>query len=491
MPNRIVHPFANAKGRVISRAISGSVTSENVDVEAGILKDVVLCQAMQPRGEAGWDWTWVWTPPEDDEDWGDYQDIILRVVTPFSFIQQLKKLSAPFEVAGMQVRFGHPNECNPALGSFAGRAKNFRIRGEQIIADITLSDVAENSPGKQGLKSYILGMALENPDAMMMSIVFTPGNSYFINADGQEEDWDGSNGQGRYMLSLPEEDRIIYERVSAWHFTDFVDQGANTLDMFRGTSGELASRVTTFLDENPDVLRAIVSDPKVIGQFIERYNRTATALKSSNFLTMNKNQRDAQTLLGRIASDIKNLFRSTEGGGNHGGDPASSGEQKTIENTTAGGADITIETDADVPAVGNQVYLAGGTEVPPAGDHQLTGDLEGYTITTDDAGIITVVQEPAAAAPAADPEMSSADPEEGSRQILELARNQSEFAKTMKGMADQLQAIARDIEAIKEAPFGQRIFSDSGNRLSNRKAGQRSTETNLTEESIKKALGQV
>jgi hypothetical protein len=485
MPNRKIHPFANSRGHVEIRGAAG-VTPEQVDLENGILRDVVLCQAMQPRGMAGE------LVVYDSDGWDFWERLRLRVETPQEFIERLATIGqTQFEKQGMQARFGHPNECNPALGSAAGRIRNFRVRNDQVIGDITLLKAASNAPGKGDLRSYIMDMALEAPDALMMSIVFYPDALYFINAEGERENFEWKEEQIAYFESILEEDRVLYETCRDWLFTDFVDQGANTLDMFRGTSGELASRVTTFLDENPEVLRAIVSDPKVIGQFIERYNRTATALKSSNFLTMNKNQRDAQTLLGRIASDIKNLFRSTEGGGNQGGDPASSGEQKTIENTTAGGANITIETDADVPAVGNQVYLAGGTEVPPAGDHQLTGDLEGYTITTDDAGIITEVQEPAAAAPAADPEMSSADPEEGSRQILELARNQADFAKTMKGMADQLQAIARDIEAIKGAPFGQRIFSDTGNRLSNQKAGKGSTETNLTEESIKKALGQV
>jgi hypothetical protein len=420
----------------------------------------------------------------DSDGWEFWERMRLRVETPQEFIDRLAEIGqTQFEKQGMQARFGHPNECNPALGSAAGRIRNFRVRGDQVIGDITLLKAASNAPGKGDLRSYIMDMALEAPDALMMSIVFMPDDMYFINADGEREVFDGSEEQLAYFETLPEGDRVLYETCRDWLFTDFVDQGANTLDMFRGTSGEMAARVTQFLDENPEVMRAIVQDPAIIGQFIERYNRSAKALKSSNFLTMNKNQKETRDILGGFKKSFARLMQSLAG--SEGNDPDN--QDRSIETTTSEGVAITIETDAEVPAEGDQVYIAGGTEVPPAGDHVLTGNLEGYTITTDDAGIITAVQAPAAD-PAADPAMSSIDTEEGTRQIAELARSVQSVVSAVEKLSLRMASMDAKLRKIEEAPFGQRIFSDSGNRVSDR-SKKRSTENNPTEESIRKALG--
>jgi hypothetical protein len=463
-----LHPFANSRGQVMSRAASAGVAAANVDLEAGILRDVVLCQAMQPRGGAGWDWTWVWTPPTDEDEWGSYEDLTLRVVTPQAFIEKLAELGKAFEAAGMQIRFGHPNECNPALGTFAGRARNFRLRDNQVIADITLDDVAEMSPGKPGLKTYILGMASKNPDAMMMSIVFSPGPMYFINAEGQEEDWEGSNKQGLYMLSLPEEERILYERVQAWHFTDFVDQGANTLNMFRD-GGSLAQRATDFLDNNPEIMRILVEQPQILENFINRYNGQARSLKSHNFLTMNKSQKKTEDLIDKIKGILGMGKR------NAAGEPAATETPRSIENTLPDGTVISIESDSEIPAVGDQVYINGTSDVPPAGTHTLTGDLDGYTITTDDAGLITEVVAPAATTdPAAEPAAASAseDGTETDRQVRALAEAVSRLSEVVGRQAETLRAIT-------EAPLMRNVVVPTGNRVSD---GKKGTATNPLEE---------
>lgn len=465
-----LHPFQNTRGQVMSRAASAGVVSANVDMEAGLLKDVVLCQAMQPRGGAGWDYTWVYTPPTDEDEWGGYEDLTLRIVTPLSFIEKLVELSKAHEAAGMQIRFGHPNDCHPSLGNFAGRARNFRLRGEQVIADITLDDVAEISPGKPGLKSYILGMAAKNPDAMMMSIVFSPDPMYFINAEGEEEDWENTNKQKLYMLSLPEEERVLYERVRAWHFTDFVDQGANTLNMFRD-GGSLAQRATDFLDNNPEIMRILVEQPEILENFINRYNGQARSLKSHNFLTMNKSQKKTEDLIDKIKGILGMGKR------NAAGEPAATETPRSIENTLPDGTVISIETDSEIPAVGDQVYINGTSDVPPAGTHTLTGDLDGYTITTDDAGIITEVVAPAATTePAAEPAAASAseDGTETDRQVRALAENVSRLAEVVAQQAETLRAIA-------EAPLMRNVVVPTGNRVTDGKKGTASNPLEETE----------
>ena len=459
-----VHPLQYGKhGHVNTRAIQGNVQPEKIDVEKGILYDVVLCQAMQPRGWAGITTEWVWVEdPEDDYYGGNYEMMVLRVETPQKFIEDMVALSKNHGDIGHQCRFGHPNDCNPALGAYAGRIKNVRVRGNQAIGDIYLSDASNASPVRPGLKNYIMKLAGEDTGAMMMSIVFSPGDMYFINAEGVEEEYTGSPKQVDYMASLPEEDRVIYESITALHFTDFVDQGANTLDMFRNSDGNisLAAKLTEFLDSNPAVWEMLRKQPDVVEGFTRRYNNYLASKNSANN-SMNKNQKSTQTLLGQLKKGIADLFNNLKNAdGDAAPDPA-----KSIENTTEGGAVITIETDSDKPAVGDQVYLAGTTDVPPAGDHVLTGDLAGTTITTDDAGVITNVLEPAAEpAPAATASQENAvDAEATTRQIEALATSVRSMQTLMEQMMDIQKANSEDLRSIKSSPFGKRVFPVSRN----------------------------
>lgn len=474
-----VHPYQyGKKGWVNTRAIQGNVQPEKVDAEKGILYDVVLCQAMQPRGAAGWDWTLVWTSPTDDDAWGDCHEVVMRVITPDSFIQKLVELSKAFGPNGQQVRFGHPNDCNPALGAYAGRVKNIRLRGNQAIGDIYLSEASAASPGKGDLRSYILKLAAEDTEAMMMSIVFTPGKMYFTNADGQEEEWENTNAQARYMLSLPEEDRILYETVQSWHFTDFVDQGANTLDMFRDQKGNIsiAARATDFLNNNPEIWDALVKSPEVMEEFINKYN-AHRARKNSTFKTVNKNQKSTATLLESIQKGISNLlqsFRSADGM------QEDDQPKKGIEATTDGGANITIDTDSDKPAVGDQVTLTGTSDAPPAGEHTLTGDLAGYVITTDDAGEITAVTEPesAPADPAAPaPVQEDAATAEGNeRNIAALADVVKGMQSVVEGMAKTLQRNTELLTQLQENPLTRSAFANSANRITDPVSNEPETE---------------
>ena len=79
MNNRLIR--VNSQGWA-TRSIAAMLTGMNVNVEKGILFDVVLCQAMQPRGQAG-------------ESYIETNDKAFPVTikTPVEFISRLVKIA--------------------------------------------------------------------------------------------------------------------------------------------------------------------------------------------------------------------------------------------------------------------------------------------------------------------------------------------------------------------------------------------------------------
>jgi hypothetical protein len=438
MNNRLIR--VNSQGWA-TRSIAAMLTGMNVDVEKGILFDVVLCQAMQPRGQAGE--SYIETIDEA---------FPVTIKTPVEFISRLVKIAETRHGEnGHQVRFGHPGMCDQVLGSYAGRAKNIRQRGNQVIADIHLSAAAENAPGKGNLRQYILDLAMEDSQAIMMSIVFTPGDHYFINADGSREVWTGDEDQVKFMADLADVDRVLYETVMDWHFTDFVDQGANTTDLFRDNRGNelLSAKAFEFLDSNPAVWDILASQPEIVEQFVSKYENYRN-------LKMNKTEKKAGNLLQRAKAALEAVFIA----------------QKTIETTTMDGVAITIETDAEYPAVGNVVFIAGSTETAPAGDHMLTGELEGYTITLDEAGVITAVVEPVVVEN--EPLMedvvvvsNSAELEETNRAIDSVVNVVEKQQDLIDKLTASVRLLSDEINSLRNAPLAPRVFASPDVNVSN------------------------
>ena len=65
---------------------------------------------------------------------------------------------------GLKSRFGHPNMSSTALGTFTGRAKNFRKDGDIARADLFISKTAYETPDGD-IASYVLDLAEKDSDA--------------------------------------------------------------------------------------------------------------------------------------------------------------------------------------------------------------------------------------------------------------------------------------------------------------------------------------
>jgi len=153
--------------------------------------------------------------------------------------------------AGIKARFGHPNMCSQALGTYLGRFKNYSYSGDLVKADLHLDETAKTTPSGD-LYSYILDMAEKNPDMFGASIVFEIGESTFI-----EEEVDGEKVKKEYF------------RLKELRATDIVDEPAATDGLF--SANTFPGVATQFLDENPEILELILSKPESIFEFLSNY----------------------------------------------------------------------------------------------------------------------------------------------------------------------------------------------------------------------------
>jgi len=194
---------------------------------------------------------------------------------------------------GLKARFGHPNMCSTALGTFIGRFKNFRegttLRdGETVkcaLADLFVSNEAKETPHGD-LHNYIFGMAASEPDMFGTSIVFTKGRTYRRDKDGNKayrhvrytrydvEVWYTNEADER--LSEDQEKDLskeLFVECDELHACDAVDEPAANEGLFSRFSQEtIAGQITEFLDLHPQVFTAIESNPSIL-EALARYGK--------------------------------------------------------------------------------------------------------------------------------------------------------------------------------------------------------------------------
>lgn len=186
---------------------------------------------------------------------------------------QVVTLASGGKESGLKARFGHPNMCNDALGTFLGRWKNLRAVPESggVIGDLFLSSTAAESP-KGDLRKYIEEMAAKEPQHFGASIVFTRdtvAEMAFMLANGGKV---ATDDLGEYIdlaeYKSPDPANIKnlpHARCAELHAADLVDDPAATDGMFSGAAGlSLAGQVTEWLDTHPEALKAIADAPEML-----------------------------------------------------------------------------------------------------------------------------------------------------------------------------------------------------------------------------------
>jgi hypothetical protein len=162
---------------------------------------------------------------------------------------------------GVPMRFGHPTMSGNAIGTFMGKAKNFRVDDKGIArADAFLSNVAKDTPSGD-LYTYVLNLSEEQPDAFGTSIVFKPGKKYVRNEDGSKN-----------YASFGDE--IPFVECDKFSKVDFVDDPAANPDGLFATafsSETIAGQVSEFLDTHPQVWELLCDKPEIVDGFMQKY----------------------------------------------------------------------------------------------------------------------------------------------------------------------------------------------------------------------------
>lgn len=223
---------------------------EKIDVENGILHDVVMAQVGPVKGHG----------------YHLEQGFIDSLV---AYDQEHHSEN------GLKARFGHPAMSETTMGTQMGHFTNFRIKEGQAVADLKLLNAADHSPKAPNMKEWMLGMAQEAPDFVMSSIVFKPSGYYQYDPEnGNRVDIEMNSWGDPY----PEyENERIYvdfnEQQGARHlYTDLVESGAATDSLFsqQFNADKFAVRTIEWLQGNDDILSFIRENPGKLMEMAEK-----------------------------------------------------------------------------------------------------------------------------------------------------------------------------------------------------------------------------
>ncbi len=114
---------------------------------------------------------------------------------------------------GVRVRFGHPTECTPALGSVIGYRKNFRRDGQYVKADLHFLEPEPDDVTMKGNIAHVIALAEQAPDKIGNSV------EIMVDLERREKDEDGN-------VPLP------LVRVKSLHAVDVVEEPASGDGMF-------------------------------------------------------------------------------------------------------------------------------------------------------------------------------------------------------------------------------------------------------------------
>jgi hypothetical protein len=195
------------------------------------------------------------------------------------FIARLVELGNA-ERGGLKARFGHPNMCSTALGTFLGRWRSFSMQDGKAVADVFLSNSAKKTPNGD-LHSYVCELADKEPDMFGVSIVFSRGKTYKRDAKGEkvfhpydvEDQATTEDERRKHRNRYSETPGPMYVELAELHAADVVDEpAANPNGLFsRWTNETLAGQVTQFLDTHPEVLGILADHPTIVEDFRTKY----------------------------------------------------------------------------------------------------------------------------------------------------------------------------------------------------------------------------
>lgn len=319
------------------------------------------------------------------------------------FIIDLIKLGNQTD-QGIKSRFGHPNMCGNAFGSYIGRYKNFNIQNGNAFGDLHLDPITKKTQveGKGIMMfDYIMDMSESNPDMF--------GNSIHIFSECFEKEING--------------EKQILHRLESFKASDLVDDPAATDSLFSAPN-DLGAIVTKFLDTNPKIFDTISKQPAIIQDFFERYANYSNRKSLINFNMS-------------FLDKLKTKFSEKK-----------QGSTFDLDITLADGKIVTVVTDAEQPMVGDKVVDDSGSPVPD-NNHLLP---DGGTIVTV-GGVITellVAEKSSTDEPTLNEVMNSVKAMTSSFAVFQksFANTQKENVSAFEMIADEHAKLSTKVETM-------------------------------------------
>ena len=247
-----MNKFNPMKARLRATFAAGSTEEprlENIDKEAEVLYGVQITLEGEAKGHGVW--------------------------LDRAFCEAVAEQGNAMGDAGVKVRFGHPAMCSDALGTYLGRAKNFRVvdltrkeTGEKaagVLADIHIMPESHSAPSGD-LGKWVLEAAANSPDTFGQSIVFTYADLKSTNEDG--EPILRSEYESNYDFDKARGENKVFAVLGKLHGTDFTDTPAATDGVFSGN--DLAAEAEEMLAEHPEIGEAIMQKPEKVIEFLDR-----------------------------------------------------------------------------------------------------------------------------------------------------------------------------------------------------------------------------
>lgn len=173
---------------------------------------------------------------------------------------------------GIKSRFTHPDMSGDGLGRFLGRVKTGRVMGNQVYADLHLSELAHSTP-EGDLATFVMDMADKEPDMFGTSIVFRRDL-------GAEEEHRGANADKRGQFKSPDRnntENMQHARLAELRADDVVDEPAANPDGMFHRGGNIQTDASALLDyafgfrDDVPEFAAFDLDPDRFVAFLERY----------------------------------------------------------------------------------------------------------------------------------------------------------------------------------------------------------------------------
>ena len=246
---------------------------------------------------------------------------------------------------GVKCRYGHPNMCSSDFGNYLGRQKDNRRVGDDVLADLYLSESAKNTPNGD-LYTYTLDMAEENPDMF--------GNSISVMGDFEEVEIDEKT---EYVLKL--------EGVEG---SDLVGSPAATDSLF--DSDDIGVKLTQFLDFSGAALfKALEKNPKSIEIFEKKFKAYVAKKYSKDMAGKN----NALKILSGIKKGFAQVFDFDKA--------LADGEIATVETDDQEIAEGAVLKDEDGDTIKEDVVTSDGDEVKV---DEATGEVESVEEAEED-----------------------------------------------------------------------------------------------------------